>query len=61
MIAPPPGVTPNFTNPPDHAKLQMVVTSLLLGITAVFLISRVYMKRYIVKKYTWGKSRIGIY
>ena len=48
---------PNFTNPPDHGKLQVVVTSLLLGITILFLLSRVYMKVFIVKKYTWDDRK----
>ena len=57
LIPPPPGVTPNFTNPPDHGRLQIVVTSFLLGVTAVFLLSRVYLKVYIIKKYTWDDRK----
>ena len=57
LIPPPPGVTSNFTNPPDHGRLEIVMTSLLLGVTTCFLLSRVYMKVYIVKKYTWDDRK----
>ena len=57
LISPPPGVTSNFTNPPNHGRLQIVVTSLLLGVTAVFLLSRIYLKVHIVKKYTWDDCK----
>ena len=57
LLPPPPGVTSNFTNPPAHGRLEIVVTSLLLGITAVFLLSRIYMKVYIVKNYTWDDRK----
>ena len=57
VLPPPPGVMPNFTNPPDHGKLQIVVTSLLLGVTVLFLLNRVYMKVFIVKKYTWDDCK----
>ena len=57
LIPPPPGVTSNFTNPPDHGGLQIIVTSLLLGVTTLFLLSRIYLKVCIVKIYTWDDRK----
>ena len=51
LLPPPEGVTSDFTNPPNHAKPQIVVTSLLLGITAILILNRVYMKTFIARKY----------
>lgn len=51
-ITPPPeGVTPDFTNPTNHGKVETVVTSILLGITVIFILNRIYVKTFIVRKY----------
>lgn len=50
---PPPGVTPNFSNPPSHGQTQIVVTSILLGISIIFVLNRFYIKTFVVRKYTW--------
>ena len=52
ILPPPEGVASNFTNPINHGKPQVVVTSLLLGITVVFVLNRFYMKTFIARKYT---------
>lgn len=50
-LQPPEGVTPDFTDPPNHGKTQIVWISLLLCITSIFVLNRVYMKTFIVRKY----------
>jgi hypothetical protein len=45
ITPPPPGITPNFTNPPTLKLLYYVVTSVLLPIMMTFIINRVYVKR----------------
>ena len=52
ILPPPEGVTSNFRNPPNRGKPQIVVTSILLCITAFFILNRVYMKTFIARKYT---------
>lgn len=52
VMPPPEGVTSDFANPPNDGKPEIVGTSLLLCITAIFVLNRVYMKTFIVRKYT---------
>ena len=51
LMPPPEGVTSDFANPTYHGKPQLIVTSLLLGITTVFVLNRIYMKTFIARKY----------
>lgn len=59
LLPSPPGVTSDFKHPVNHGGRQIVVTSLLLGITAIFFLNRVYMKTYIVRKYTWDDRKFS--
>lgn len=52
VLAPPEGMLSDFANPPNHGKPQIVVTSLLLCIAAIFVLNRVYTKTFIIRKYT---------
>ena len=51
-IPPPSGVIPNFVDPENQNLPLFAVTSLLLGIMALFMLNRVYVKTFIVKKYS---------
>lgn len=53
-LEPPPGVIPNFTNPPDTQRTAFIVTLVLcLSVTSVFVPLRLYTKLFIVKKPQW--------
>lgn len=52
-LEPPPGVTPNFTNPENRNALVIVVGSILMGIMILFYAIRVYTKHFIARKYSW--------
>lgn len=52
-LTPPPGVTPNFTNPESQSFRFVVSGAVLLGIMAIFLCSRFYTKCFIRRKATW--------
>jgi hypothetical protein len=49
-VPPPPGIVPNFTNPESAAYRLIVGTIVCPAITLVFLLLRLYTKRYILKK-----------
>jgi hypothetical protein len=51
-IPPPPGVIPNFVDPENQNLPLFAVASLLLGIMTLFMLNRVYVKTFIVKKYS---------
>ena len=48
--APPLGVTPNFNDPPTNIAPLYVVSSLLLGLSILFAVSRAYQKIKIIQK-----------
>lgn len=52
-LTPPPGVTPNFTNPERQSSGFIVAGAILLAIMVVFLCCRIYTKYYIRHKATW--------
>lgn len=59
-LQPPAGVQPNFADPENQNQPLFIITSLLLGIMAIFLINRGYTKLCITRKYSWDdcKSRL---
>ncbi|CAF9941792.1 hypothetical protein IMSHALPRED_002900 [Imshaugia aleurites] len=52
---PPPGVVPDYTNPPRNAGVTRleVVAPLLMGIAALFVALRLYVRKFIVNKMGW--------
>ena len=57
-IQPPPGVEPNFFNPVNNRQPLIVVASLFLGLTSVFALTRAYVKKFIVRKYSWDDCEL---
>jgi len=47
---PPPGVTPNFDNPESKAYQVIIASVVSPAIALVFLLLRLYTKRYIIGK-----------
>ena len=56
-VPPPPGVIPNFKNPHIDGALVVVVGSILMGITILFVANRVYSKVFITRKYSWDDRK----
>lgn len=52
---PPPGVVPDYVNPPRNtAVIRLeVIAPLLMGIAAIFVALRLYVRRFIVDKMEW--------
>ena len=46
---PPPGVTPNFVNPPNHTTLAIAVMTVGLTASTLVLLMRIYTKVYLIR------------
>ena len=57
-IQPPPGVEPNFVNPASNRQPLIVITSLFLGLTSIFALTRAYVKTFINRKYSWDDCKL---
>ena len=57
-IQPPPGVEPNFANPVNNRQPLIVVSSLFLGLTSIFALTRAYVKTFIIRKYSWDDCEL---
>lgn len=53
LAQPPPGIKPNFDDPPTRAAMQLWVTSVFLAITMLFYINRLYVKMALMKSWSW--------
>lgn len=49
-LAPPPGVTPNFVNPPSFFTFSVVVVTLCLLFSTLAICMRMYTKLYIIRR-----------
>lgn len=49
-IPPPPGVKSNFSHPASNAKPLVVVGSMLLALTLLFIVNRAWMKTRVIRK-----------
>ena len=57
-VPPPPGVTPNFVDPPNDKDALNVLSSILLVFMMIFVVNRVYVKTMIVRKYSWDDCKL---
>ncbi len=53
---PPPGVTPNFVNPPQDAHDTNVFIAVGLAFAGLFLVMRLYTKSYILRAVGWEEG-----
>lgn len=56
-LPPPLGILPNFDNAPNRNMTFLAVTSLLLGIMALFVLNRLYAKKVLIRKYKWDDCK----
>ena len=47
---PPPGITPNFRNPTTNTRPLYAVSSLLLGLSVIFMVCRIHQKLVVIRK-----------
>ena len=52
-LQPPPGVTPNFTDPENKGPTLIIVGAILLAFVVILLANRAYTKIHIVQKASW--------
>ena len=52
-LPPPPGIKPNFADPVGIQDPFIIVTSLFLALTGIFVLCRVYTKAVIARKASW--------
>ena len=57
-LPPPPGVTPNFTNPENKGQSLVVAGAILLTFVVIMLANRAYTKLCIVRKTSWDDLTI---
>ena len=56
-LAPPPGVVPNFHNPPSRAGEMRIAMGLCIGITSVLVVLRFYVKFAITHTLGWDDCK----
>ena len=56
-LAPPPGVVPNFHNPPSRAGEMRIGMGLCIGITSVLVVLRFYVKFAITHTPGWDDCK----
>ena len=60
IAPPPPGVTPNFVNPPDH-KLGVIEVLIIFNTLATLCLAlRIFTKTYILKVVGWEDAAIAL-
>ena len=48
---PPPGVTPNFVNPPSNAHVSLIVTTIMIPLLLAFISLRIYSNLWVERKF----------
>lgn len=61
VAQPPPGVTPNFDNPPTRAALQIWTTSIFFGVAMILYANRVYVKTRLMKTWSWDDGKFALH
>ena len=57
-IPPPPGVEPSFLTPENNQHPLIIVSSLFLALSSVFVLNRAYTKTFIVRKHSWDDCEL---
>ena len=52
-LEPPPGVVPNFIDPPDRGYTVIVVGAVLMALMVLFFMVRLYTKCFVSKRFSW--------
>lgn len=48
-LPPPPGIEPNFIDPPSQRERNIALHTVLLTLVTIFIVMRVYTRAYITK------------
>ena len=54
----PEGVEPNFINPPSHDKANVILHTICLTLTTLFLMMRLYTRHYISHWVGWDDCKL---
>ena len=60
VIPPPKGITSNFTDPENQNLANVVVTSVLFGIMILAVLNRIYVKSFIIRKYSADDGQLPV-
>ena len=60
-LPPPPGVTPNFVNPESLHTEWVLMMSMCLTFTTIFICVRMYTKLVIIKSHGWEDCKLSSY
>lgn len=58
-IPPPSGTESNFVNPKNNHNIILIGDSILIGIMMIFVIMRLYTKRFINRQYSWDDRQLS--
>ena len=58
-LKPPPGVIPNFVNPPSQAYVTVVVLAICLAITTPVVLLRIYVRHFINRRLWWDDCKLS--
>lgn len=50
---PPPGVTPNFVNPPSLRDPTITANAVFLSLSTVFVLLRIYTRKWLTRMLKW--------
>jgi hypothetical protein len=57
VMPPPPGVTPNFTDPYSLARQCLAINTIFLALACVFVILRFYTRAWITRRVGWDDCK----
>ena len=60
-LTPPPGVIPNFVNPPSQGYVTVVVLAICLAITTPIVLLRIYVRYFINRRLWWDDCKLPIH
>lgn len=58
VVSPPPGVVPNFVDPPSFAYLPRIFIYICLPIMIIFLVLRLYTRFFITRNPGWDDCKL---
>lgn len=58
---PPPGIVPNFVDPPSNAQAMIVVNAVLIPITTIFVATRLWSNLHTVRRAGWDDGEFLVY
>lgn len=58
---PPPGIVPNFVDPPSNTQAIIVINTVLVPITTIFVATRLWSNLHTVRRVGWDDGEFLVY